>query len=50
VEAAAADPAVEAPRATKGRKLPSLVAEGHTDAGHPSALLPVLEELRATTE
>ncbi|KAL5649730.1 hypothetical protein ACJX0J_040539, partial [Zea mays] len=46
----AADPAVEAPRATKGRKPPSLAAEGHAAAGRPSALLPVLEELRATTE
>jgi hypothetical protein len=50
VEAAAADPAVEAPRATKGRKPPSLVVEGHAAAGRPSALLPVLEELHATTE
>jgi hypothetical protein len=50
VEATAADPAVEAPRATKGKKPPSLAAEGHTAAGRPSALLPVLEELRATTE
>ncbi|KAL5672227.1 hypothetical protein ACJX0J_016533, partial [Zea mays] len=50
VEAAAADPAVEAPRATKGRKPPSLAAEGHAAAGRPSALLPMLEELRATTE